>query len=243
MPQLRVGTSGWNYKHWRGIFYPKDLREKEWFNFYAKYFDTVEINATFYRVPPDKTFINWNRKAPPGFLFAVKMTRIVTHLKKLQDTKESLDEFMRRTRFLGDKLGPILIQLPPSLHFDPERLETFVKILKYDNIPFAIEFRHKSWFNDDTYNILRENNVSFVIFHHPYLPCPKVITGDPVYIRFHGMGTLYSGLYGAENLVEWRDFIQDAYDRGLSVYAYFNNDFGGFAVLDAVTLKKLLKLA
>jgi uncharacterized protein YecE (DUF72 family) len=237
--KVSVGTSGWTYRDWKGIFYPPELPQKEWFNFYKKHFDTVEINATFYRTPKEKIFEGWNRKGGEGFLFAVKMSRLLTHRKKLLSPQPLLDDLLEKYRILGDSLGPILIQLPPSLHFDPERLLAFLKLLP-DDLLFAVEFRHKSWFRDETYEILDSNGIGFVSFHHPYLDCPKIATGKLIYLRFHGTEGLYRGRYPPSILKEWIQFILKNVEENRKAFVYFNNDFNADAIWDAIQLKKLI---
>jgi uncharacterized protein YecE (DUF72 family) len=238
---IRIGTSGWIYKHWRGVFYPPNMKEREWFFHYSKHFDTVEINATFYRIPRPEVFKGWFERAPDKFIYAVKLSRLITHRKKLTDCGDILRDFLLRARNLGEKLGPILIQLPPSLKKDREKLESFLKLLPEDLI-FAVEFRNKSWFSEDIYETLDRYKVGFVTFHHPYLECPIIVTGKLVYLRFHGMGTLYSGRYGKENLDRWAEFLKKYEKEGFPCFVYFNNDFGGNAILDAKDLKELLNL-
>ena len=234
-----IGTSGWTYSHWRGIFYPETLPQNKWFSYYSKFFNTVEINATFYRTPPLKTFKGWGKKAPPGFTFAVKMSQILTHKKKLTSPLPFLNTLIERYRAINDALGPILIQLPPSLHIDLKRLEDFLKLLP-DDLMFVVEFRHKSWFNDKTFELLDSFGVGFVSFHHPYLDCPKVVTGKLVYLRFHGSTSLYGGRYSLKELGVWSQFLRDHITPRRPGFAYFNNDFNANAVFDAINLKKLM---
>ncbi len=234
-----VGTSGWTYLHWKGVFYPIGIPQKKWFEFYSRFFNTVEINATFYRTPPLKTFQGWEKKAPQGFLFAVKMSQLLTHKKKLTSPTSLLKTLLERYRAIGRALGPILIQLPPSMHLDLIRLHEFISLLPKD-LMFGIEFRHKSWFCERTFELLDSYGIGFVSFHHPYIDCPKIVTGKLVYIRFHGTESLYRGRYTKEQLDVWAKFIKENTSPNRPCFAYFNNDFEGNAIFDAINLKRLL---
>ena len=237
--RLRIGTSGWVYPHWRGIFYPPDLPQSRWYTHYAKEFDTVEINYSFYRLPSEAAFDRWREQAPEGFLYAVKANRYLTHIKRLKDAAEPLERFLSRARRLGDKLGPILWQLPPRWRANPERLETFAALLPPD-LTHAFEFRDPRWFVEPVRRILEQHGLAFCIFDMPGLPCPAWVTSDVVYLRFHGSGVVYGGRYGREGLQPWATRIREWLCEGQRVYAYFNNDAFGFAVEDARELRDLL---
>jgi uncharacterized protein YecE (DUF72 family) len=247
---IRIGTSGWYYGHWAGPFYPADLPRDKWLEYYAWYFDTVELNNTFYHLPREETFRNWCKQAPAGFLFAVKANRYITHIKRLKDPQEVLDRFFERVRLLKKKLGPILYQLPPSLHKDLNRLESFIELLPKKEIA-VFEFRHESWYCEDTYKLLGKFNVGFCIHAvaRPSWPClhglearatPRVVTGDIIYVRFHGTTGRYSGCYSKSMLANWAKWLKDQTKNVRSIYVYFNNDACAYAIYNAKTLKQQL---
>lgn len=178
-----VGTSGWHYGHWRGIFYPETLSKPEWLNFYARSFPTVEINNSFYRIPTEKAFDTWRDATSPGFVFAVKVSRFITHIKRLKDTAEPLQNFLDRAKLLGEKLGPLLYQLPPNMLRDEERLASFAAILPGEYY-HVFEFRHASWFDDSVYKILREHNLGLCLYDMPGFTTPVLATADFAYMRF-----------------------------------------------------------
>jgi uncharacterized protein YecE (DUF72 family) len=236
---IRIGTSGWHYSHWSGPFYPAGLPKSKWFEFYAQHFDTVEINNTFYHQPKPQTFKNWQKQAPKNFLFTVKANRFITHIKRLKDPEEPLERFFDGARLLKSNLGPILYQLPPSMHKDLGRLESFIKCLPKKS-PSIFEFRHKSWFSDDTYELLDKFDVGFCTHDLVDVPTPQVITGRLIYLRFHGPTGRYQGNYTKAMLKNWADWIKENIKNVHSVYAYFNNDIDGHAIKNAKTLKELL---
>lgn len=236
---LRVGTSGWVYSHWKGNFYPDDLPQDRWFEHYAERFDTVEINNTFYHLPPDKDFDSWSEQAPPNFLYAVKGSRYITHMKKLKNPEDAVGKFVSGARRLKKHLGPILWQLPPNWHANPDRLERFARRIP-DDLAHAFEFRDPDWFNEEVKAVLQERGHNFVIFALPELECPHWVTADPVYLRFHGSLEKYVGRYGEDGLKPWMERIQAWREEGYDVVAYFNNDEKANAVKDAHTLLDLL---
>jgi uncharacterized protein YecE (DUF72 family) len=236
---VEIGTSGWVYDHWRGLFYPPNLPQKKWFAYYADHFQTVEINNTFYQLPAEDTFRSWRDQAPDGFPYAVKANRYITHMKKLHEAEEAVNNFLSRARLLGDHLGPILWQLPPNWYADPGRLANFAKLFPGD-LDHAFEFRETDWFQEQIKVILEENGLSFVIFSLPGLDCPHWITADPVYLCFHGAHGKYQGRYGREGLEPWGDRIGRWAEEGYAVNAYFNNDVSGYAVRDAQSLLELV---
>jgi uncharacterized protein YecE (DUF72 family) len=238
---IRVGCSGWNYEHWRnGVFYPSRLPPRRWLDFYAQHFDTVEINATFYRLPRESAVANWVRESPPDFLFAVKMSRYVTHIKRLRDLPPSLELFYSRIRPLvgTPKYGPVLWQLPGTFRRDDERLAEALAQLPPGR--HCLEFRHESWFVDEVYELLRSHGVALVIGDTPRRPFQThVLTTDWTFIRFHdGTRGRYSN-YSERELEDWARRIEPWAERG-DVYVYFNNDRNGYAVRNAAALKKLL---
>ncbi len=235
----RVGTSGWVYPHWRDVFYPIGLPQREWFAHYARHFDTVEINNTFYRLPAETTFDAWRDQAPVGFLYAVKASRYITHVRRLRDCAEPLERFLSRVRRLGPHLGPILYQLPPRWKPNLDRLARFLALLPPD-LTHVVEFRDERWFIPEVFDLLRAHNVAFCIFHMPELETPLEVTADVVYVRFHGAGALYMGSYPDDVLRTWAARMREWVASGLQVYAYFNNDAFGNAVRNALTLKTFL---
>ncbi len=237
---FRVGTSGWMYRHWIGVFYPAELKDRQWFEYYSRFFDTVEINSSFYRLPSEETFRNWARKAPEGFLYAVKAWRRITHLKKLRNAGSDIRVFLDRVRLLSEKLGPVLFQTPPGLKVDVPLLEDFLTLLPVD-LDLVFEFRHKSWFTDRIFDMLREKGVGFCIMDHPHIPCPRIVTSRIVYVRMHGKGRLYQGLYSREDLEELAGFLFRSLEDASVAYVYFNNDFGGNAVRNAMKLKGIIE--
>ena len=237
---IHVGCSGWVYKHWRGILYPEGLPQTRWFQRYAEEFDTVEINASFYRVPKPETFDGWRNKAPQGFRYAVKVNRFITHLKKLVDVEGTLNDFVALARRLGPTLGPLLYQLPPSLKLDLERLETFLKAVPKD-LSNVFEFRNKSWYVPELYALLDKYGASFCIHDMPGSQCERIAVGPIAYVRFHGGEGKYWGRYSDQGLLSWTDWIVDQARAGRSVWCYFNNDIHGHAIHDAQTLKSMVR--
>jgi uncharacterized protein YecE (DUF72 family) len=236
---IRIGTSGWHYGHWSGRFYPEDLPKSRWFLHYAQHFETVEINNTFYQLPKPKSVENWHKQAPDNFLYTVKANRYITHIKRLKDSQEPLARFFEIARLLKEKLGPILYQLPPNLHKDLDRLETFIKLLPKKQ-PAVFEFRHESWFSDDTYDLLNKFSAGFCTHDLPGRPSPRVITGDLIYLRFHGTTGRYAGNYSKSALQEWAHWIKDNLKGIRAVYSYFNNDYNAYAINNAKALRELL---
>jgi len=235
--KIFIGTSGWQYGHWRGVFYPQDLKYSEWFGFYCKYFSTVEINVTFYRDVRPSTFQKWYSITPDEFLFSVKTSRQITHFKKLKATQELVDNFLNRVAFLKEKLGVILIQLPPSLKFDESVIKDFFSILDKD-YRYTIEVRNKTFIDDVFFNILKENNIAFCISDSAgRYPFYETITADFVYIRLHGSQRLYASEYTEEELKQWCQKIKS---WNKITYVYFDNDYMGYAVKNALQLKNML---
>ncbi|UCC99994.1 MAG: DUF72 domain-containing protein [Phycisphaerales bacterium] len=235
---IRIGTSGWYYDHWRERFYPPDLPKSKWFEHYAQHFDTVEINNTFYHLPKEQTVQRWRELAPEGFLYAVKANRYITHIKKLTDAAEPLERFFERINLLENALGPVLYQLPPSLHKDLVRLEAFIKQLP-KKPPTVFEFRHESWYEDDTFELLDRSGVCFCIHDMPGKESPRIVTGHIIYVRFHGTTGRYAGNYPESQLHDWADWLKDQTKKVRAVYAYFNNDIGGHAIKNAKQLRDL----
>ncbi|HKO59912.1 MAG TPA: DUF72 domain-containing protein [Pyrinomonadaceae bacterium] len=237
---VRIGTSGWHYKHWLGLFYPPKLAPKEMFRFYSLHFDTVELNNTFYRLPKPETFESWRDNSPNDFLYAVKASRFITHMKKLKDPRSSTVKFFHGAERLGRKLGPILFQLPPHWRVDTQRLSDFLAELPEEH-RYVIEIRDETWLVEDVYELLRQFNVAFCIHDLAHMQTALEITADFTYIRFHGPGAArYRGSYSDSALREWAERIAEWRDASVDSYVYFNNDIGGHAIRNAQTLKQLL---
>ena len=202
-----IGTSGWNYKHWKGNFYPEDITQKEWLNFYTERFDTVELNASFYHLPKRDTFKNWKKDTPDKFIFSVKASRYITHNKKLHEVKEPVSNFYKSANGLGKKIGTTLFQLPPGWKFNEERIRNFIKVLPKSK-RFTIEFRNDSWWNDDLLQILRDNNIAFCIFELGGVLSPKEVTADFIYIRLHGPDGKYAGSYDEKHYKNGQIFLK-----------------------------------
>jgi uncharacterized protein YecE (DUF72 family) len=238
--QYHIGASGWHYDHWRGVFYPVNLARTAWLEFYAGRFDTVELNNSFYRLPSEEAFANWRRSSPPDFTFAVKVSRFITHIKRLKNTAEALDNFMSRARILAEQLGPLLYQLPPNMHRDDQVLDAFLSGLP-EGMRHVVEFRHDSWLKDEVFQVLRRHNVGLCVFDMPSLTCPLVATADFAYIRFHGSDALYASDYSDAELADWAERIKALAPNLEAVYIYFNNDVGGFALSNARTIRGYLR--
>jgi uncharacterized protein YecE (DUF72 family) len=236
---VRIGCSGWNYKHWRETFYPKGMPARRWFEFYAEHFDTVEINNSFYRLPAPETFEKWRDQAPDGFCYAVKANRFITQAKKLLDPEEPLERMMTATRHLGDRLGPILYQLPPSLGLNLERLERFLEVVPKD-VTNVFEFRNRSWYVPETYELLEKCGASLCAHDMKECGSEMIAVGPAAYIRFHGGVGKYWGRYPDETLLRWADWMLDQAKGGRTVWAYFNNDIHADAIHDAQTLKSMV---
>jgi len=234
---IRIGTSGWHYEHWKKRFYPPPLPKNKWLEYYAEHFDTVEINNTFYQLPKPKSVERWHEQTSKNFLYSVKANRYITHIKKLKDTSEEIKRFFDVVGILKAKLGVVLYQLPPNLHIDLDRLTFFLKLLG-KKPPAAFEFRHKSWYCDDTFALLRKFNAGFCIHDMPGKQSPRVVTAETIYVRFHGPTGKYAGNYSKSALQNWAKWLKEHKHEALAVFAYFNNDIDGHAINNAKTLKE-----
>lgn len=233
-PQIRIGTSGYQYKHWKGDFYPKKMPVSEWFDHYTKFFDTVEINNTFYRMADASVFEEWKNAAPKDFCYAIKYSRYGSHQKKLKDPKGHINYFMDRVVHLENTLGPVLVQLPPGWKQNLKRLNDFLEVAP-KNIRWAIEIRNADWLTDDFYKTLKQHNAALVI--HDMIPDhPRVVTTNWTYLRFHSQN--YSGNYSEEQLNRIADDVLKHASNGRDVYVYFNNDLEGHAIRNALSLKE-----
>lgn len=233
---MRIGTSGWVYSDWRARFYPKKLPHARWLSHYADHFDTVEINGSFYRLPEATTFEGWREQVPAGFCFAVKFSRFGTHMKRLLGAKETIGRFLERAIHLGPRLGPILVQLPPRFHADPERLDEFLSWAPAD-FRWAVEVRDPSWLCEPVYDVLARQRVALVV--HDLLPNhPDVPTTNWSYYRFHGVD--YGGHYDERVLASAARAIRRKRRLHQDVYAYFNNDKRACAIGDAKALRAMV---
>ena len=235
--QIRIGTSGWNYPHWAELFYPGDIPKARWLEYYSTQFDTVELNATFYRLPRPATFENWRKRTPEGFLWSVKASRYITHVQRLKDVAESLERLYSNLELLGDKLGVVLIQLPPSLKFEMDLVSEFCRLLR-PGIRHTIEARNQSWCEDEALDLLRARNIAWCISDTAgRYPCLEALTADFAYIRLHGPTRLYASEYTENDLQNW---AQKVHSWDMDTYIYFDNDFSGYAVKNARRLKEIL---
>jgi uncharacterized protein YecE (DUF72 family) len=236
---IYIGTSGWHYEHWLGPFYPEELSSDQWLSYYAGRFHSVEINNTFYQLPDKETFTTWRERVPADFIFSVKASRYITHMKKLKDPQQPLTKFFNNVEELGDKLGPILFQLPPNWHFNEQRLAGFLDALP-QGYRYVFEFRDPSWFDQRAYELLARHNAAFCIYDLNGRLSPKKITADHVYVRLHGPGPPYQGKYDIQTLSGWAGAFSAWNRQGKAIYCYFNNDVAGYAVQNAGQLQAML---
>lgn len=237
--RIHIGTSGWHYGHWRGPFYPQDLPEREMLSYYAQSFRTAEINNSFYQLPEKQTFVSWRKAVPNDFIFAVKASRFITHMKKLKDPKEPLERFSDRVRSLEDKLGPMLFQLPLRWKCNVERLKAFLALLGKD-CRSAFEFRDPSWFNEEVYAVLRAAGAAFCIYDLDGHLSPKIVTAPLVYVRLHGPDGPYRGLYDNQTLAGWAGAFTAWVRQGREIFCFFDNDEAGYAVQNALQLQGMV---
>ncbi len=235
-----IGTSGWLYDHWKGIFYPHDLKKNSWFNHYIKHFKTVEINATFYRRFKDETFIRWKNISPGDFRFVLKIPRIITHIKKLSNVEKEISEFCRQAMLLEDKLGCLLLQLPPFISYQPGLLQNTLSLFEKETL-IAVEFRDKSWLNLETKELLRKHGAIYCNADSPVITLNDWLTIDTAYFRMHGRTNWYAYNYTNEELVNLANIMTNFFQIGAkTIYVFFNNDYSGFAPKNAKFLNDLL---
>jgi uncharacterized protein YecE (DUF72 family) len=239
LPEVWIGTSGYVYRHWRkGVFYPDGLPAREELGYYASQFRTVELNNPFYRLPTGEMFQRWRESSPPEFQFAVKASRYITHIKRLRDVADALSLFLERADHLGSKLGPILFQLPPTQQLEAARLGGFLKLLSRDR-RWVLEFRHPSWHTRETYQLLTDHEVALCIPVGGGLHPDRVTTAPFTYVRMH-RGKEPGGGFTGDELISWAGQIRALRSAEKEVYVYFNNDWGGYAIRDAIKLRALL---
>jgi uncharacterized protein YecE (DUF72 family) len=236
---VRIGTSGWEYRHWEGRFYPRDLPRDQWLEHYAAEFETVELNNSFYRLPGADQFARWGHRVARDFRFAVKASRYLTHVKRLRDPAQPLERLWTRARHLGPRLGPMLYQLPPRWKPDLERIAAFLAAVP--DAAQAIEFRDRSWYGDATYRLLERARVAICLHDMAGSATEPRPVGPLVYIRFHGSGQKYGGSYSPHRLSAWADRIAGWASDGLPVWAYFNNDAAAHAIRDADRLRSYVR--
>ena len=240
MAEIRIGTSGYHYKHWLGRYYPEGMKPGEMLKHYLRDFDTVELNNTFYQLPNESTFDAWRTNTPHDFLFAVKGSRFITHMIKLKDAQRGLTNFMPRAERLRGKLGPILWQLPPGWKVNVERLEEFLSLLPKEH-RYTFELRNETWMTDAVLEVLKKYNAAFCIYELAGYHSPIELTADWTYIRLHGPTSFkYQGSYSDEQLAEWADRIRTWSKKLKAIYVYFDNDDSAYAVYNAITLKKMV---
>jgi uncharacterized protein YecE (DUF72 family) len=237
---IHIGTSGWHYKHWVGRFYPAEMKTKEFLSFFVQHFKTVELNNSFYHLPLKQTFKNWYKATPANFVFSVKASRYITHIKRLNSPAETILLFFKSITPLKEKLGVVLFQLPPRWKSNPQRLELFLNECprKYR---YAFEFRDPSWFNKEIYAILKKYNAAFCMYDFNGLLSPPIVTADFIYIRFHGPDGKYRGKYGDPFLKRWaKNFMRWRKQGVKDIYCYFDNDDSAYATEDALKLEKFV---
>jgi uncharacterized protein YecE (DUF72 family) len=237
--EVRIGTSGWHYKHWIGNFYPSRLPSSRMLAHYVEKFDTVELNNSFYKLPAKTSLSNWRDSTPGNFLFAVKGSRFLTHMKKLKDAEQGLSRFLEVVEALGVKLGPVLFQLPPNWQVDKDRLADFLGIFPR-HLRCAFEFRNPSWDTKEIYDLLARHDAGYCIFDLAGYQSPTEVTAKFTYIRLHGPGGKYQGTYKDRELKKWAHRIEKWRKTLTAIYVYFDNDDSGYAPQDALRLKSML---
>jgi uncharacterized protein YecE (DUF72 family) len=241
---IYIGTSGWSYEHWKKVFYPEKLKKSEWFSFYTKYYNTVELNMSFYRYPFVNMLTEWKNKMPYKFKMTFKANQQITHRKRFKDVEEETRRFYNLVSNMGENTGCILFQAPPSFHFNETNFETLQLFLSHVDLSFknAIEFRHQDWWNADVINLLKSHNVAFCTVSGLHMPSEAVVSADFGYFRFHGPDKAYASKYSNEQLYDWANRITEkVIKNGLKeIYCYFNNDFIGYAIEDARNLCQII---
>ncbi|HEX7285598.1 MAG TPA: DUF72 domain-containing protein [Candidatus Angelobacter sp.] len=236
---LRIGTSGYHYSHWIGPFYPPGTSTEHMLEFYARHFDTLEINNSFYKLPSVQAFEHWRDSTPKHFVFAVKASRFITHNKKLKDPENAVNNLLPPVEHLGRKLGPILFQLPPRWHVNVERLEGLLEILPRRH-RYAFEFRDLTWLTPEVDRVLSKFNAAFCIYDLAGFETPLEITADFAYVRLHGPAGQYQGNYSRSQLRRWARWIEQQAKKLKAVYVYFDNDQAGYAVKNALALREMV---
>lgn len=240
-PVFFIGTSGWVYEHWKGIFYPEDLPKSRWFEYYTSRFSAVEINATFYRTFKEQTYEKWRQSAPQGFGYVLKAPRIITHRRYLLDVADTIKSFCKTSALLGDKLEMILLQVAPGTPFDLDRLQDALEAFPNPE-KVTVEFRHTRWYVPEVHQLLEGCGAVFCNVDSPRQRITDILTSDKAYLRLHGRRRWYSDNYSNEDLKEIADLVWNLVRRGAKrVYIFFNNDFHGYAPANALTLSDLIE--
>jgi uncharacterized protein YecE (DUF72 family) len=242
--KAHIGTSGWSYKHWKEIFYPPKMKSTDWFVHYAAQFGCSEINTSFYHLPKESTVQKWTDISPKKFRFCPKLSRFITHMKKLRDAEEPLKVFFGRFAPMQAKMGPVLIQLPPMLGFHEQVVRTFFDLLviNHPKNEFVLEVRHETWLKDEVYELLRNYGIGFVISQSDkFFPYAEAITSKQVYLRFHGPGDLYASEYSTRMLKSYAGKCRKWMQEGRTVWCFFNNDIHGYAFNDAKRLRNIIE--
>jgi uncharacterized protein YecE (DUF72 family) len=241
---IHIGTSGWSYKHWKGIFYPPKLKPPEWIDFYASHFKITEINGSFYKLPSKETVIEWTKKVPKYFLFCPKMSRFLTHMKKLNEPEEPLERFFGIFEPMKKMMGPVLLQLPEILKFNYDKANHLYRLMKtkYRKYDFVMEVRHDSWLQNESLTLMTKYDIGLVISQSgDRFPYSEMVTAKNIYIRFHGPQVLYASSYPDTMLKDFVRKFRKWEKQGHEIWAFFNNDVNGYAIEDARRLLKLLK--
>lgn len=238
--KIHIGTSGWHYSHWSGVFYPGDLPDSQRLRFYQDRFHTVEVNNTFYQMPQKKTLRDWKETVAEDFIFSVKASRYITHMKKLKDPRKPISNFFGKIEALENNLGPVLFQLPPNWRVNPDRLKAFLECLP-DGHRYTFEFRDPSWFDERVYSLLMEHRAALCIYDFDRLQSPRETTADFVYIRLHGPDGPYKGQYSTQSLAGWAGALSAWTGKVDEIFCYFDNDEAGYAAQDALRLQKMLE--
>jgi uncharacterized protein YecE (DUF72 family) len=246
MDKLHIGTMGWNYDFWKGDFYPEGTKAKEFLGMYARHFDTVEVNSTFYRIPYKETVENWRDRTPERFVFSLKFPRKITHIKILQDCQEEIAVFIDHLSLLGDKLGPLLLQFPPQ--FKPESITILEDFLPHlpEGYRYALEVRNKKWLEERFYSLLREHGIALVLMDHPWMPYMDTITADFTYVRWEGDRKKVKGDQGivemdrSDDIKKWAGRVKRFLDDSIDVYGYFSKNYSGYPPGDVRRLMDLL---
>src|SRR5690606_13056558 len=243
MRNIHIGTSGWSYKGWKGKFYPEELKATDYLPFYAQYYKVTEINSSFYRLPLASTVHNWMKKVPEDLLFCPKISRYLSHMKKLNEPEEPLERFFKIFHPMKKHMGPVLIQLPASVVFNNSREERFFKILihQYPEYTFAMEIRHESWYSQESLKLMKKYNISLVIAQSEQFPYKEEITAPDIYMRSHGAKELYASSYSDKSLKEFAQKFTSWEKGGHTVWAFFNNDINGHALDNSKTLMGYLE--
>jgi uncharacterized protein YecE (DUF72 family) len=244
--RIWIGTSGWTYASWKGPFYPDDLPSRRYLEFYAHEFPTTEVNYSFYHLPRPQTYAKWAGQVPDEFLFSVKASRLITHTKRLLDVPEAWRTFVGNALTLGNHLGPILLQFPPSFRKDGDRLSEFLEMAQaastaHSHLRLVFEFRHESWFTDEIYRLLKRHGAALCIADSPRYPRKDILTAGWTYVRFHGRNELFASSYTKNELAKEAGQLTRSQREGIEVFVYFNNDARGYAVKNARLLKELLE--